>query len=390
MADLEWQEFNPSDALPDGLQEIIDGLGAAVDAIKTALAAVKAVFQVLKALTIPRLDVLKAALESIVNSINQLVESLEEAGVYSIVYVPTGFKSAVTPTTWLANLMGSMTDQGDVNRPEFATPQLQAGCIIMAVGLDYNALLEQIKALLKGILKPFEYRQLSCVTENRDEDGRLKFPPFKLDKTCIRENYTVNQFRGKGTDPDWLRRRVLSDMIPPFKRLAAVLRKCLGLFVFGLGLDDIIEQYIAFLEAKIAALDALAAEFDAILALFEALNQINGISILFFEGTYSTAELQAAVLAVGPPPGSTKDILVTTGLSPEQYAANLSAIGLTVEDLEQPLASLPVTQAQLETAFGVSEGSFSITPPQAAVGAMLLVGGGPTATIDLLRGLFGA
>jgi hypothetical protein len=333
MADLQWTDF--SFGLDDLLDPIIAGLQAAIDAIKTALEAVKAVFNVLKTLIIDRIDILKASLESILALINQLIESLEEAGIYMLVYAPQGFRNAVTPQQWLTRVTSSLSDPGDRNRPEFTTPQLQAGAVIMSVGLDYDALLTTIKSFLSALFQPFDGRSLSCIAENRDEDGALQFPPFKLDKDCLRSGYSTNVYRGQGTAPDWMKPVLLKDLVPVLGTVATVLKKCVGLFVFGLGLSELIEQYIAFLEAKIAILDGLIAEFDAILALFDALSEIGGISILFFEGTYTTYELQSAILAAGPPPGSESG-------------------------------------------------------PYAAVGAMLLVGGGPTATIDLLRGLLGA
>jgi hypothetical protein len=333
MADLQWTEF--SFGLSDLLDPIIDGLSAAISAIKTALEAVKAVFNILKTLILDRLDILKAALEAILALINQLIESLEEAGIYMLVYVPTGFKNAVSPSTWISKVTRSMSDQGDRNRPEFTTPQAQAGCLIMGIGLDYAQLLESIKAFLSALFRPFDSRAMSCVVENRDSDGALNFPPFKMDKACLRAGYGANVYRGQGTAPDWMAPVLLKDLVPVLGKVAAVLKKCVGMFVFGLGLSELIEQFIAFLDAKIAILDALVAEFDAILALFASLSEIGGINILFFEGTYTTAELQSAIQTVGPPEGSESG-------------------------------------------------------PYAAAGAMILVGGGPTATVDLLRGLFGA
>lgn len=407
MADLEWFSFDPSDAIPSPLEPIIDGLSAAVSAIKTALEAVKAVFEVLKTLTIDRIDILKTALESIRNSIAALIESLEEAGIRLLVYVPHGFKKVrenkktkqilgsycgpVEPEEWVRRVVYSMTDPGDRNRPEFTTPQYQAGAILMAVGTDYAQILEDIKRLFNALFRSYDYRSLWCTVDNVDEDGKLKFPPFKLDKDCLRAMYGENAYRGQGVAPDWMKPILLKDLIPVFGQLAALLKKCLGLFVYGLGLTEILAQYIAFLEAKIAALEALAAQFDAILAIFAGLADIGGIHVLFFEGTYTTAELQGAILGVGLPPEATEDIVVSLGLDPEDFERNLQAIGLTTDDLKKPLAEIGATQAQLESAFGQPAGTFSYTPPRTAMGLMLHLDGSPIAeTVTLLRGLLGA
>jgi hypothetical protein len=338
--ELTWIDFDASNIFPSEVDAVISQLDAAVTAVKTALEAVRAVFLVLQTFVVSRIDILEDALASIHDSIEAIIETLEEGGLRFLVWAPMGWRNVVSPSTWINGAVKSFTDLGDRNRPDFETTQGQAGFILMAIGADYSALLGGFKGLLDALFHGFDFRPIECIAVNTDEEGNTKFPPFKLDRTCLREGYPTSPHRGGGVAPDWGTDVLFRDFFPPFGDLARLLKKCLGLFVFGAGISDLMDQFIAFIEAKIAALEGLADEFANIVAVFDAIAILGGFHVLFFEGSFTTAELQAAILAAGLP----------EGLS--DVDSSLMALGLVVHVAGDPTTEIASTVTLLRNIVG--------------------------------------
>lgn len=368
---LTWESFNAENALPPGVEEVFTAVEGALATVKAVLQAIQAMFEVVKALTIDRLDILKATLETIRNDIAAIIETLEEAGVYYLSHVPQSLGTAKSPQTWMTEVATSFVDPGDPGRPDFEAAQDMGGVIIMGVAPDFNTLTNSVGALLEGLFRKFKLRDAELPLKENPNPP----PRFILDKEALQGTYTENEFRGASKEPDWQPPTPLADLIPPLGQLAAILKKLLGLLVFGLGLSELIQQFIDFLQAKIDFLDGLTDEFTELLARFQQIAELGlGFHILFFEGNFTTAELVSAIQAAG---------------LPEDVAAIETVV---IEGLPY---QVPDGKGGFTTVPG-EDTTLQISPAQASVagGIALLVAAGPggeiSNTIALLKGLTGA
>jgi len=324
MADLAWVELNPANALPAGVEGAFDAIKGAIATIETALAAVKAVYEVVKVFVVDRVDILETVLSSIRDSVSAIIETLEEAGVYALVYLPKTPFTGPRPTVWINRVMASMQDLGDPNRPEFTTPQGQVGALVMVAAPDIASVMEKASPLVGAFLRPAKVK--------------LEYPTEEE----IQAEYGTNVNRGRGKTPDWEKPVRLRELVPPLASLSAVLKKVLGLLVFGAGLTQLIDDYIAFLDAKIAVLQALGTELDDVQGEFQALLAITDANVLFWEGTYTTDTLAEAVAAAGLP------------TSIEGDDDNLLAAGFALVAAGDPSTEISETAALLKGLLGAA------------------------------------
>lgn len=277
-----WYRYDPSQALPEVVSSAVSASNAATSAISGALSAMKEAFQIAAAIAITRIDPIAELLDAAANAAAEVVETLNEAGLYFLWDFPASTKLFKRPTVWIDSVVSSMTDEGDRERPDFLTRQNVAGGIVMFVGLDPGAL-------------------VALGTEFATAFGRLmKRSPAYPSKEQIQAAYGVNRYGPRGLAPDW-ERVTLDHLVGGFGAVSSVMRRVHGLFTTAANAADLLLAVVPFLESKIGVLNDLAEELEQVLQTMEALVVEGPVHVLWIEGTFTTAELGAAIRSAGLP-----------------------------------------------------------------------------------------
>lgn len=370
---LEWTTFDASNAIPAGVEELLTSIQGALSAVETALEAVKAMFEVVKLFVTNGLDILAAVLEAIRESIATLIESLEEAGVYSCIYVPGTLGAAVRPSVWMTRLCASMKDLGDENRPEFTTSQGMAGLVLMVTTTNWANLMSGMSALIGGLVKPMKIR------------GELF-----LDADELAATWGENLRSGTGKAPDW-EVTTLIELLPPLAALSNVLKKLLGVLNIGAGLSDLLQQFIDFLQSKLDLIGALVDELQAVIAILQSLLALPAAHVLVFAGNWTTDELTAELLGAGLPQLLLDEMAEIDASLAELEAGDPATLTTEARDAQAAAAeSLGIPLSDLSAAVPTS-GSVTSGASESlykAAGLMLLAAGAPITTVNLMIALF--
>lgn len=286
MPDPTWAAANFESALPEGFSDIADAVSTAVSTVQTILEAVQTMFEVVRAFIVDRIDLLEAAVSSLRDIVQSMIEDLEGGGVYLLHNIPRTMGVAVSPSAWMTQAAGSVIDPGDPDRPNFASITGMAGSVMLVAGADYNNVTSTFAQLISALVKPVKYKE-----------------SYRSLADIQQEYIDEPRSTGDSKAPDWERSTAITDAFPFLGKLRNLLKKLLGLFTYSLGLTTIIDAFIAGLDVKIGLCNAIHTELEDLALLFTALTGLSGIYVLPFAGNWTSEEFKQVLLDAGVPVG---------------------------------------------------------------------------------------
>ena len=182
-----WGTMDASAAMPPGADTVLGAIEGLLGSVQSVLEAVKATFTVMKSFIVDYGDILETILGTIRDDIAAVVETMEESGVYFMSHVPQSPAVARSPRTWLTEVVTSMSDPGDPNRPDFSEPQDFGGALLMVVSPDFNELLGDVSPLVNALFRKFKLRDGDIVLKNSASPP----PRFVIDKSALRAAYNA-------------------------------------------------------------------------------------------------------------------------------------------------------------------------------------------------------
>lgn len=281
MAHVVWTQLDLADLIPDAVSGVVDSAGAAVGALSSVLGTTADVLDLIGNTQIPHIDLISVAVSALVELIEAAVEALITTSIGLAWWVPSGYRSLLTPYLVLDRFAKSLDDENDPERPYSTEETDYAIAVIFSSRPTIQATATEIGELLELLGRPLGLPVAAPATSFFDEaleDG--VWPPRPP--------------QGQGEAPDWETLR-LADVEP----LRTAVNALLSLRDSVASSDDNVEQFVArvgMIQRRVSLIaDKVAAISQAISDFSEARSRIASLNVLAITGRGDTQDQQAAL-----------------------------------------------------------------------------------------------
>lgn len=258
------------EALRDAIAALI---GVIVDALQIGIDAL----EVVQAFLLDILNPIAVLLDLIIQDIETLLQTWEDAGV-SVAYVIPDLSNLYTAEACFTKLAQSLEDPFDTRRP-ITTDGIDVPLFMVCLTMQANAGLTGLEEFLRLIESLLDIRPFVQLYEDAVFGRQPDLP------------------RGQSQLPDWQGAKLV-DYVPGLKNVIDVLQYLLSLIKLNLPFNVIIKRLIALLEQKQQTLQAIV---DLLNNAIDAYGAIAGLtfSAVFIDGEGTRSELADALREAG-------------------------------------------------------------------------------------------